>query len=85
MNLNADQRQAVFSGEAIRIQEAGVECVVVRADVFDRVKNLLYDASSWTPEELRQQLAKSAEMNGWNEPAMDDYDHYDEELQKRCP
>jgi hypothetical protein len=27
---------------------------------------------------------KSAEGNGWNEPAMDDYDHYDERFAKRC-
>ena len=30
-----------------------------------------------TDAELRSRLAQSAAANGWNEPEMDDYDHYD--------
>ena len=39
-----------------------------------------YDDSEWTAEELRLQLARSAKDNGWDEPGMDVYDLYDEEL-----
>ena len=48
-------------------------------------EHLLYDDSEWTDEELRLQLARSAQDNGWNEPGMEAYDRYDEELRKRCP
>lgn len=37
-----------------------------------------FDDSEWTVEELRLQLACSAMDNGWEEPGMDAYDHYDE-------
>lgn len=53
----------------------GLECVVLRADFYDRLKHLLDDEHEWTDKDLRGLLAKSAEGNGWNEPAMDDYDH----------
>lgn len=40
-------------------------------------------ATSLAPEQLPQ-LARSAKDNGWDEPATDAYDRYDEELGKRC-
>jgi hypothetical protein len=56
--------------------------VVLRKDVYDRVRRLLYNDSDATPEELREMLARSAEANGWDEPGMEAYDRYDEE--RRC-
>ena len=58
--------------------------MVLRADVYDRLKHLLYDDADWTDEELRRMLANSADANGWNEPEMAAYDNYDERLQERC-
>lgn len=78
MNLTEQQRVAVRNGEAVRVQEEDLECVVVRADVYERVKQLLFDDSDWSDDELRRTLAKSAHANGWNEPEMDAYDDYDE-------
>jgi hypothetical protein len=46
---------------------------------------LLYHDSDLGDEELRLLLARSAADNGWDEPAMDAYDRYDEELRRRCP
>ena len=57
---------------------------VMRADVYDRVRQLLYDDSDWTDDELRRMLAQSAEANGWNQPEMNAYDNYDEEIGKQC-
>ena len=84
MNLTEQQKLAVRKGEAVRVQEEELECVVVRADVYDRLKHLPYDDSDWTADELRLMLARSAEANGWSEPEMDAYDNYDEEIRKRC-
>ena len=66
MNLTKQQKVAVRSGEAVRVQDDDLECVVVRADVYDRVRELLYADTDWTDDELRRALAKSAEANGWN-------------------
>jgi len=84
MLLTEQQRTALRNSEAVRIREDGLECVVLRADVYDRVRRLLYDDSNWSDGELRRTLAESAGTNGWNEPEMDAYDNYDEELAKRC-
>jgi len=78
MNLTEQQKVAVRSGEAVRVRDDDVECVVVRADVYDRVKELLCVDTDWTDDELRRALAKSAEANGWNESQMTAYDNYDE-------
>jgi hypothetical protein len=85
MNLPHDQIEAAKRGEAVKIAADDVELVILRADIYERVKKLLYDDTEWTAGELRSLLAKSAEANGWNEPEMDEYDNYEEELKKRCP
>jgi hypothetical protein len=84
MHLSEQQMTALRNGEAVRTRDNDLECVVMRADIYDRVKQLLYDDSDWTDDELRRLLAKSAEGNGWNEPEMDAYDNYDEEMAKQC-
>jgi len=85
MTLTETEKQALRSGEAVRLRDNDVEYVLIRADVFDRVQNLLFDDRDWSQADLRQLLAKSAEANGWNEPGMDAYDRYEEEIKKRCP
>lgn len=77
MNLTVEQLDAVQAGQPVEVTIEQTTCVVVRKDVFERVKNLVYDAGDWTPEEMRELLARSAEANGWNEPGMEAYDDYD--------
>ena len=50
----------------------GVEFVLMRSDVFNKVEALL-DPDH---EELRMMLARSSEGNGWDEPGMEAYDSY---------
>jgi hypothetical protein len=85
VKLSDQQIDAVKRGEAVKLADGGIELVLLRADLYERVKALLYDDTEWTAGELRSLLAKSAEANGWNEPEMDEYDDYEEELKKRCP
>src|SRR6266436_6445781 len=58
--------------------------VLIRKDLYDRLTGLLYDTSESSDEELRLLLARSATANGWEEPGMEGYDHYDEERRKQC-
>ena len=48
------------------------------------MRGLLYDNGAWTDDELRLLLAQSADANGWNEPAMDDYDDYEAKRAAAC-
>ena len=57
--------------------------ILVRKEVFDRIKGLLLDDSDWSDAEMRSQLARSVVANGWDDPLMDDYDRYDEKRVSR--
>ncbi len=87
IDLTDEQRQQLQSGKAVEVtdQPTAQSYVVLRKDLYDRVRNLLYDDSEWSDDELLAMLARSSKENGWDEPGMDAYDRYDEELRKRCP
>jgi hypothetical protein len=84
IELTPEQRQQLDEGRPVEVTDpqTGQPYVVLRKDVYDRVRRLLPDDSDATPDELRGMLARSAEANGWEEPGMDAYDRYDEE--RRC-
>ncbi len=86
IEFTEEQRQQLDNGKAITVTDSQTaqRYVVLRHDVYEKARQLLYDDADWTADELRLQLARSAKDNGWDEPAMDAYDRYDEELRKRC-
>ena len=85
IELTEEQRQELSVPEPIAIDPSTKKTyVLVRKNVFDRIKGLLYDNGDWTDDELRLLLARSADVNGWNESAMDDYDEYEAKRAKAC-
>jgi hypothetical protein len=72
MTLTDEQMLAAATGEDVRFSLNGVEYVIVRSEVFDRVKDLL----ETDHDELRARLAQSSAGNGWDEPGMEAYDSY---------
>lgn len=89
IELTKEQRQEVrqLNGSEIRLHdpETRQDYVLVRADVYSRLKSLLYDDGDWSPEEQLQLLAASGQRAGWDDPAMDAYDNYDENHKKLWP
>jgi hypothetical protein len=75
MDLTEAQLQAVKLGEPVRVlaPEVGSECVVVRADVFDRLRNLLYDDSPLSSAEKSRLLVEAGLRAGWDDVEMDVY------------
>jgi len=57
--------------------EIGEECVVVRADLFGRVDSLL---QSLDPRQAYPAIDE-AWKEGWSDPKMADYDHYEDRQQ----
>ena len=84
IELTPEQRQRLEHGEAVAVTdpETATPYVVLRKEVYDRVRALLYDDGEATHDELRAMLARSSAANGWDDPGMDAYDRYDEE--RRC-
>jgi hypothetical protein len=87
IELTQDQRQQLETGKPVDVVDSETErpYVLLRKDLFEKLRQLLDSRSEWTEEELRSLLAHSYQGNGWDEPEMDAYDRYEEELRKRCP
>jgi hypothetical protein len=87
IELTDEQREQLEKGQAVHVTDSDTahSYVLLRQDIYERVRQLLYDDSEWSDDELRQQLARSSAANGWDEPGMDAYDRYDEERRHRCP
>jgi hypothetical protein len=85
ITFNDEERQRLKSGKAIDVTDSETDehYVVLGKEIYERIRHLLYDDSEWSTEELRLHLARSSKENGWEEPGMDAYDRYDEEVNKR--
>lgn len=75
LTLNAAHQKALRQGESIPIVEKSTQtpCVVVRADVFDRIKKLLPD---FDPREAYLVLDEVMKED-WSDSRMAEYDDYD--------
>jgi hypothetical protein len=87
IQLTPEQRQAVAGAESLVLldPETKQSYVLVRKEVFDRIKGLLYDDSEWTSDEQLRLLAESGARAGWDAPEMDVYNNYEENRKKLCP
>ncbi len=65
MELTKEQLEAARGGQSLRLNEGGTEVVVVRADVFERLCDLLHDDSPWSDEEMDLLAAEDADALGW--------------------
>jgi hypothetical protein len=77
MNLTLEQKNAVRQGEAVRLTDPDldVECIVVRADVFDRARALIVNAGD-DPREFYPLIAQTMADDDANDPLLDTYQHY---------
>ena len=61
MILNIEQQKAVENGEAVPLNVAGTECVLVRKDIYLRM-DPDYETGPWTPEEMNLLADEAEEM-----------------------
>jgi hypothetical protein len=54
---------------------------IITSEQFERVRTLFMD-EEFSPRELYPLTGKTAGEAGWNDPAMDAYDHYDDHRAK---
>jgi hypothetical protein len=76
MNLTREQLETVQKGEPLRFADSGAEFVVLRADLYERLRSLLgeYDASPWTDEEMEALAWEAGQAADWDE--MEESDNY---------
>jgi len=74
MILSADQLKAIQHGEAVPVTVEKAECVVIRKDVYDKVKELVYDDSEVDICEAYPLMDAVARQEGWDDASEDLYD-----------
>jgi len=79
--LSESQRQVVQAqqGQPVPVVDEQTRQVyyLISAEQFEHVRALL-TVDPFEPRELYPVIAKTAAKAGWADPAMDDYDRYDE-------
>ena len=59
IELTEEQRNSIREGLPVRVAEDGNQYVLLRADVYERLADAVYDDSPWTSEEMDQLRADS--------------------------
>ena len=89
IELTQEQRQQIrqANGAEVRFRDpnADREYVILPAEIYDGLRQLLSDDADWTAEEQLLLLAESGRRAGWDDSDMDVYDNYDESRKKLCP
>jgi hypothetical protein len=79
IELTAEQRQELEGPAPVRVRDPQTDetYVLVRADDYERIKDLLYDYddSPWTDEEMDMLAWEAGQMAGWDD--MSEYDSYE--------
>jgi hypothetical protein len=81
MTMPKELQQAVraLQDRPVRLAdpETNVEYIVLRAEVYDRIKGFIYDDSPLTDHEKRELLIRAGLRAGWDDPEMDVYNELD--------
>jgi hypothetical protein len=67
MQLTGEQLDAIRCGESVRFQESGTDLVVVRADLFERLRQELAKEGAWLDDALDPLAAENADLLGWED------------------
>ncbi len=59
MTLTPEQLRAIQSGQPVSVTVDQTECVVVRKDVFQKIRQVAYDDSDWSDEEMEAVAAQT--------------------------
>ena len=78
MNLTSEQVQAIREGVHVPIlpPEVGEECVVLRRDIYEKIKHLLYDDGEVEPARFYPLVSAIMAEDDADDPALESYQKY---------
>ena len=84
--LTSEQIQAIRANpdHPVRVvdPQSNEAYVIMRADVYEQMQSILKDEYHLSDTYVAQ--VQAAMRAGWDDPAMDDYNNYDENFTKLC-
>lgn len=72
--LTEIEKQAVRNGEPVQFREDDVDCVVVRADVFQKLRGVLDE--TLPPEVVTRLVDQTMSDDDANDPLLESYQKY---------
>ncbi len=78
MNMPSEFKAAIEAagGKPVEIVDGDQRYVLIRAEIYDRIKDL-FDDGPLSDEEQRWLLREAGKRAGWDDPAMDVYNDLD--------
>ena len=73
MNITKEQLEQAKGGQAVKIAENGDQFVLVRKDVYDRVRGVIED---WEPRDGYPLVNEAMREDDANDPLLDSYQQY---------
>ncbi len=75
MTLTGEQAQAIKDGEAVTVTppEVGTACVLLRADMYERVRCLLDDSAEFRPRDAYPLIDAVMADDDADDPTLADY------------
>jgi hypothetical protein len=77
MLITQEQLDQAKDGQPVKISGDGLKFVLIREDVYDRVRRVLYDDSELSDVEAAELAWEAGRSIGWESPEMAEYDDYD--------
>jgi hypothetical protein len=76
MELSNHQQASLANGEAVPVVQAGIPCIIVRADVFEDLKSRTYDDSEFAPRDAYSTIDRVMADQDANDPTLDYYQQF---------
>ena len=77
VNLSPEQRHALEQGEAVPVTVEQTECVLLRRDIYERVKKVVQcDDSEFDPREAYPLVNEVMREDDEQDPLLDSYQKY---------
>jgi hypothetical protein len=78
ITLTAEQKTALGQGRVVHVvePETKMDCVLIRADVFERVESIVLNDGPLSEDERLAAIRFAGERAGWNDPELDVYEEY---------
>jgi hypothetical protein len=75
IELTEEQRQNVLQGNPVRVTapELGTDCVVLRADVYERLRSVLGDDNGLDMRTVARLIEQNMREDDENDPLLDSY------------
>ena len=79
VEMSNDQMEMIRTGKPLRFTAQDTSCVILRADIFDRL-GLSFDDSGGTPRSLYPLVDRIMEEDDANDPTLESYQQYQREV-----